>query len=425
MTQQFSSAPERRPLADAAAGTPMPGLLLAFCLAAAVLALRAPDALTLPQFWAEDGLVFFVSQYGQAWPALLEPCAGYLHLLTRLVAWFATLFSNVHAPLIYNLAAIGLGAAAVASLRKLPVPASAFWIFLAALALTPTNVEVFGTLTNVQWLLQVYLLLPLARCVGGVAAPRPLVACVLAAAVGLSGPFCIFAVAGALAGLAYRSIETRAVPQLSALLRAHPEMLVLLVCSIIQASLVALWPDTQYVRAKLLPEWPAIRDMLAALQTHTFGAALMPHAVFFLLTVGAVIGSWLGAGSAQGRAFVVAVACFVGVQLWTVAGKHATVPGPLLDLSYADRYFLLFKMTFWVWLLLGLRWLYGRLGHLALPVVVSTLALIAVINNERLRRAPLTDLNWRDHALRMDRGEAVTAPINPEPWTITVPARTP
>jgi hypothetical protein len=407
----------------------IPGFLLAFSLAAVVLALRAPDALTLPQFWAEDGVIFFAQQYDRALPPLFQPYAGYLLVVNRLVAWFATLFSNVHAPLIYDLAAVGIGAASIASLRRLPLPPAAFWVFLAAFALTPTNIEVFGTLTNTQWLLQFYLLLPMARFVSGEAPRRPVVACLLAAVVGLSGPFSAFAVAGAMAGLACRSLETRTRPSPRALLRNHPDMAVLLLCAIVQATLVLVLPDVQNLRASATPGWNATREVIAALQTHTLGYAWLPHAVFCGVSVLAVIGCIATARSAAARALVVAMACFVAVQLWTVASKHAAVPTAIpdliLDLGYADRYFLLFKVLFWVSLLLAVRGLSGRLRAIVLPLMLLAIGFVAVQNNDRLRRAPMADLDWKTHAQRMDRGEAVTAPINPQPWSVVVGPRKP
>lgn len=413
--------------AVSARGQPaLPDLLLAFSVAAVVLALRAPDALTLPQFWAEDGAKFFVQQYGHALPPLFQPVAGYLHATARLVAWFASLFPSVHAPLIYNLATIAVGAAAVAALRRLPMAPAAFWAALAALALTPTNVEVFGTLTNAQWVLQLYLLLPMARFVTGEPAKNPWAACLLAAFVGLSGPFSLFAVAGALAGRGYLAVATRRLASLREMTRDHPEMVVLAACALIQLGFTLLTPDTHGARAKLLPGWFAIRDVLAASQTHTLGYAALPHALFCLLTVAALAGAWYGAATAPQRAVVVAVACFVAIQLWTVAGKHAALPGPILELRYGDRYFVLFKITFWTVLVLALRALLGRQRKLALPLILLLLGGFAVVNSDNLRRTPLADLDWREHALRMDRGEAVEAPINPGGgWKVAVPARTP
>src|SRR5258708_13701706 len=68
--------------------------------------LRWPDAIANPQFWAEDGHVFFRDQivYG-FWGSLILPYHGYLNVIQRLVAALASLFPATYAPLILNLCA--------------------------------------------------------------------------------------------------------------------------------------------------------------------------------------------------------------------------------------------------------------------------------------------------------------------------------
>lgn len=409
-------------------GTPtqvgMPGFLLAFTVAAIILALRAPDALTTPQFWAEDGQILFTQQHTELLPQLLRPYAGYLLVILRGVAWFACWFPSVHAPLIYNMATVMLGAATVAALRRLPVPPQAFWAFLAALALTPTNIEVFGSLINAQWILQFYLLLPVWRFIAGESPRNSVIACVLAALVGLTGPFCLFAVAAAIAGRAFLVLASPAPRSWAQAIRTTPEMGVLLVCVIIQGS-VALSAQ-QAIAVKLLPDWTALANTLAALQPHTLGFVALPHAVFLLVAAAAVLAIYRGTASLQHRAFLVASVCFVGSQLWTVAGKQAVLHGPLLEPGYSDRYFVLFKLFFWTWLVAGLLSVAAPFRRAAFPVVLSVLAAFAVISVDRLRRPPLPDLNWRAHAARIDRGEAVSAPINPgSTFDVHVAARNP
>ena len=53
----------------------------------ALLVVRRADALTNPQFWAEDATIFFKTAFEQPTLAsLLAPYAGYLHLVPRCVA---------------------------------------------------------------------------------------------------------------------------------------------------------------------------------------------------------------------------------------------------------------------------------------------------------------------------------------------------
>ncbi|HXA50065.1 MAG TPA: hypothetical protein VNV86_07175 [Candidatus Acidoferrum sp.] len=76
-----------------------------------LLVLRRPDAITNPQFWAEDGPVFFFGQITHTGlSALFVPYAGYLLVVPRLVAAFAALFPASSVPLIFNLFAFAIAA---------------------------------------------------------------------------------------------------------------------------------------------------------------------------------------------------------------------------------------------------------------------------------------------------------------------------
>src|SRR5579872_3939418 len=64
-----------------------------------LLFLRRPDALLNPQFFAEDGVVFFHDQllFG-LWESLWIPHGGYLLIVQRLTAWWASFFPPIFAP---------------------------------------------------------------------------------------------------------------------------------------------------------------------------------------------------------------------------------------------------------------------------------------------------------------------------------------
>jgi hypothetical protein len=82
----------------------------AFALAALLLCLKSPDAILHPQFWAEDGFIFFATQLYKAWPMIFASYGGYLHPIPRIFAWCATCFRPENASLIYNSVAIFIDA---------------------------------------------------------------------------------------------------------------------------------------------------------------------------------------------------------------------------------------------------------------------------------------------------------------------------
>src|SRR5574339_17985 len=122
----------------------------------AVLVLKRPDALLLPQFFAEDGRIFFHDQLVFGAAAMWMPYAGYLLLAARAVAVFAAWGSVGAAPLIYNTAAL-LIAAASCAMFSLPafhwiVRSRALRIAASVLmAAALDSGEIVGSITQMQW----------------------------------------------------------------------------------------------------------------------------------------------------------------------------------------------------------------------------------------------------------------------------------
>ena len=167
-----------------------------FALACAVIVSRRPDALFHPQFWAEDGLVWFAQAYNDGWwKSLFRTQVGYYQTLPRLASALALLLPLRFAPLLCNLVALAVQAIPVSLLLSrrsyewgnLRTRAALAAIYLAL----PNSPEICAIITNAQWALAVAAFLVL------VAAPPPnrlaragdisiIVLC------GLTGPFCIF-----------------------------------------------------------------------------------------------------------------------------------------------------------------------------------------------------------------------------------------
>lgn len=162
--------------------------ILAVMLAAlALLAVRTPDAFLNPQFWAEDGVVFWqqMADHGP-WAAFQIPYAGYLHAAPRLTAIVASFFDPAYAPRLYASAAILLTVwSAVTAARCVEDHRLGFLLGVGLLLPPMANGEIFGNITNVQWLLAPTLALLLA-------APPSINRAAFALIAGLSGPFSIF-----------------------------------------------------------------------------------------------------------------------------------------------------------------------------------------------------------------------------------------
>jgi hypothetical protein len=118
---------------------------------------RRPDAILNPQFWAEDGTVFYAQAYNYGViNSLFLPYAGYLHTVPRLTAALSMLFPLKVAPLIFNLIAIVIQIIPVnifiSSRFSRLVPNLNYRIYISFLYLAlPGCNEINANITNAQW----------------------------------------------------------------------------------------------------------------------------------------------------------------------------------------------------------------------------------------------------------------------------------
>lgn len=156
---------------------------------------RRPDVLTHPQFYAEDGSVWYSNAYNfGGLYALALPEGGYLNTLPRLVAWFSLLVPLHDAPLIMNVCGIIIQALPASFLlsQRCSMWASAQTRVLLAVTyiVLPNSREVHVVLTNAQFHLALLaLLVTLAR--PPQKWPWKLFDIVVLILCGLTGPFCI------------------------------------------------------------------------------------------------------------------------------------------------------------------------------------------------------------------------------------------
>lgn len=164
-------------------------------LAALIVFSRRPDAFLYPQFYGEDGTVWYLQAYtlGLFHP-LAIPYAGYFQTLPRLAADLAVLFPLRLAPLVMNLAGLVfqiLPAPFLLSSRCAKwAPLSTRILMAVAYLCLPNSFELDVSVTNAQWHCALIAILIViaepARTAGW-----PVFDVFLLAISGLTGPFCI------------------------------------------------------------------------------------------------------------------------------------------------------------------------------------------------------------------------------------------
>lgn len=389
------------------------------------LALKSNDALTVPQFWAEDAAVFFKEQYGKAWPQLFVPYAGYLLLVPRLVAWLASMTSAVMAPLIYNMLAVILASASIAftasKLRHIvPIP-----LVLASFLLVPTNGEVFGTITNVQWFLQFVLAIGCFTSSVDTRGWRPWARASVMFALALTGPFSII-VAFTVASMLLASWADRASGaglfegQLATWGRGRDlhAIAATIAGAVIQGSVIIenLAPPTTAHPGL----WSALSIcFLDLVPIHIFGFALLPGvvwiAIYACLLAGLVVGKRI---RGEHRLLVLAMLAFAITEAFSPMGLKDFIG--MYQFNYGDRYFYLIKVVFW----------WAAYAALAASVKVKArkvsvgvfvgIAAVALLNPFRMERREFIDFLWPEHAKQFAKPGLHVVPVNPYGWTITI-----
>lgn len=173
----------------------LPGLCVVF---AGLLALRAPGALSHPQFWAEDGARWFSDAYNRGfWRPLASPYAGYLQTFPRIFGGLGTLLPLHLAPALmtWAAAAVQLYTAIFMNRRRFYEVLGTRWgalLLSVVYVVMPNSGDVLVNVTNSQWHLALLgMMILVAR--PPTSSPDRLLDAAALAFFALTGPFVIFA----------------------------------------------------------------------------------------------------------------------------------------------------------------------------------------------------------------------------------------
>jgi len=400
-----------------------------FLFACVLVTSRRPDALFHPQFWAEDGRVWFADAYNLGWwPALFRPETGYFQTLPRLAAASALVVPLSLAPLVLNLAAIALQALPVNLLLSIRSSAWGNLRFRALLAITyialPSSPEIAANITNSQWMLAFFVFLLL------VASPAKSIAgrgfdVFMVLLCGLTGPFCFFLLPIAMIVAFERRSRQCWIP----------------VCILAASSLIQAWG--------LLIVSPTARSAWGALGANStlfvrilagnvflgamLGAnklAVIPGRSFFLFLLFAAVGGTaivaiaVVKSSIEMRLFIL-LACMTLAACLISPSSYAP-PGhtqwELVAGASAVRYWFLPTLAF-VWSLLKC---FQNRSLVLKSAVAALLCLLCFGIALRWRRPAFQDFHFAEAAKRVEAapaGTVITIPENPDGWHLRLVKR--
>lgn len=134
-------------------------MIYSFIITVIVIFYRRPDSFLNPQFWGEEGTIFFSEAYHYGFKSLFNTCAGYFHLFPRLIACISI---SIHLPLeiipivfCYSWLAI-LFIIIYFIWKRLPLNDIQKFFISISLVLIPLQSEVIMNLTNIQWIMSLF-----------------------------------------------------------------------------------------------------------------------------------------------------------------------------------------------------------------------------------------------------------------------------
>lgn len=384
-----------------------------------IIVSRRIDSVSYPQFFAEDGTVWFADAYNLGWfRSLLVPYAGYMVTFPRLAAALALSVPFENAPLIMNAFGIVAQALPVVFLMSSRCAKWGSPLFRGALALLylllPNASEIHVTVTNAQWHLTL-----LAALIVIAERARTLswriFDIVLLLLCGLTGPFCIL-----LTPLAAR-VDWKA-RERSRLIH----VVILTAASVTQATV--LW---QFEPSRpAVPLAATIERFISLCSGHVFlGAIIGPNitprkASPYLLGLvflggGAFMGYCLAKATLEWKFLIVFCGLVLSCSLAKPFVKGGSAPAwVVLETVPGIRYWFLPSLAF-AWSLL---WCASHAHSRSIKIAASA-ALIAMCFGMALnyRIRPYQNLKFQQVAAQFDRtpdGSAFVIPSNPSGWVL-------
>jgi len=400
---------------------------LAVCaVTVALLVLRRPDAVLNPQFFAEDGAVWYQQACNDgAINSLLRTNNGYFQTFSRFVAIIALGVPLARAPLVLNLTAILVEAlpalflvsSRMRNLGGLPLRGALALLYL----MVPNAGELHANITNAPWNLAVLAFLVLIAETPRSWAGRvfDLTVMVLTA---VTGPFCILLLPVAILYVGFRQKTWKTVllavlaggvmlQALALLLAGHQRT-----HQQLGASLVGF---CRIVAGQVILPVLQGRNRLDHLAHSARGVSILACLVTVLAAL--VFGYALRRGSLELRSFVLFAMLLLAASLaFPTPNATGDQWGPLQQPGGVARYWYIPEMAAMAVVL----WLLGKGRPAALRVAAAVLICFMVFGAvKHWRYTSFPDLHFAEYARRFAQlppGASLKIPINPQRWEMTL-----
>lgn len=389
--------------------------LLVLVIATVILLIRKTDSFLNPQFWAEDGVVFFLQQYERGASAIFQPYSGYLHLVPRLIASFADTFFNYSAiPFVYNYLSLIVTLIVVASIFSPRLKIDHKPLLALTVVLVPhSSNELFMNITNIQWFLSILLIIVLMKenpnsDYGSINIQRASDFMVIILC-GLTGPFIILLTPF----FAWKWLKDQDLYHFSVMSTA-------IAISLIQLSFLLFIPKQPQANSLALDF-----DAYSAIVGYkVFGslffrkiATYKPSHYFLSVMYFGLIFMILRFSSLKNNFIVFAL----GIQLMFLSAafyKFRANPEVLIPAGDSQRYFYI-PFIMLIWSLIALLGKQEKWKDAVITVVLSVILISSLTSG--FHSLGFVDYNWKLYSKAIGN-EDVIIPINPEGWQIHIKA---
>lgn len=391
-------------------------VLLVLFVTTVILFIRKTDALTNPQFWAEDGTIFFLQQYNDGASVLLQEYVGYLHLAPRLIALVADMFiPYALTPAFYNYSSLLITLIVVMSVFSSRFHMKNKILIALTISLIPHYAnEIFLNATNLIWLLSIMIIIvlfkeePAARY-GNVAVQYT---CDLAIIIvcGLTGPFIILLMPFFL----WKWVNERNSYN-TVMLSAT------FIISLIQLSFIVAHSLNSHDVSTNFSAYNVIigRKMFGGLFLGSYIAYEINHYLLSFLYLGILVLLLYLAYQKKNRFIFFCVGISL-IYLLAAFYRYRVNPEALILPGNGTRYFYVpYLMITW-----SLIALLGQREKWENRIVKIALVLILISSlTSGFHSKPFVDYNWTSYSQSIGK-EDIVIPINPPSWQINVKAHT-
>ncbi len=385
-----------------------------------------------PQFFAEDGTIFFSQQYGHLLPQLFIPYAGYLHFLIRLVAYFASFFDTLYAPLIYEGAAIIISTAIMTYFIKKSLHIFNPIMIIFSFAFAITNGEEFGSITYILWFCQILLFILI---IYPSSANEKLVQRVLNLSLililALTGPFSLFlSLILILIYLVSLMKPSKTILRDIFSIKQHirlSRVICLFIGTFIQCFYIFYFShyfpsNPSRIHFDLAHLLNLLKIISYGLEFRLFGYTLFPLIFPIFLFIFLLISLSNKSLTSEQRGIIILFLLFSFFGIISVSFAGNVWDMNTMKSFGGDRYFFLFKMLFWVLFPLFLNSISPFFTtKKSLYLSIFFLILIAAMNHFNISRWKFDNYDWKiENSVIKNNITSVKVPINPPGWYIEI-----